>query len=132
MVKELLPIVLSAAVWGPQFVRQRVMFQCDDSSVVTSLQKGSSKDSTSMHLLRCLLFLKAHYDIDLVCEHISGSTNNTADHLSRNLVQAFHSMNPEASLCSTPLPSELLRITAVPGPNWTSQVFCALFSKVIE
>ena len=37
MVKESLPIVLSAAVWGLQLGRQRVMFQCDNSSVVTSL-----------------------------------------------------------------------------------------------
>ena len=46
MVKELLPIVFSIAVLG----RQRVMFQCDNSGVVTSLNKGSSKDSASMHL----------------------------------------------------------------------------------
>ena len=56
MVKELLSIVLSAAVCGPQLGRQRVMFQCDHSSVVTSLQKGSPKDSPSMHLLCCLWF----------------------------------------------------------------------------
>lgn len=132
MVKELLPVVLSAAVWGPQLKRQRVMFQCDNSSVVTSLQKGSSKDSACMQLLRCLWFFKAHYDLDLVCEHIPGSSNNTADHLSRNNIQAFRSMNPDASHCPTPLPCELLRITDAPGPDWTSPVFRALFSKVIK
>ena len=54
MVKELLRIVLSTAVWDPQLGRQRMMFQCDNSSVVTSLQKGLFKDPASMHLLHCL------------------------------------------------------------------------------
>ena len=36
----LLPAVLGAAVWGLQFSKQTVMFQFNNSSVVTSLQKG--------------------------------------------------------------------------------------------
>ena len=72
MVKELLPIVLSAAVWGPQLSRQAVMFQCDNSSVVTSLQKGLSKNSASIHLLQCLWFFTTDYNIDLVVNTYQG------------------------------------------------------------
>jgi len=39
MVKELLLTVLSAAVWGSHLGRKTVMFQCNNSSVVTSLQR---------------------------------------------------------------------------------------------
>jgi len=132
MVKELLPIVLSGAIWGFYLGRKTVMFQCDNSSVVTSLQKGSSKDPASMHLLRCLWFFTAHNEIDLIWEHIPGSCNTTADYLSRNNLQSFFSTNTEVSLQSTPLPRELLAITAVSGPDWTAPAFQAAFLKLIN
>jgi len=70
------------------------MFQYDNSSVVTSLQKGSSNDPASMHLVHCLWFLIAYYDIDLACEHRPGSSNATADYLSRNNLQSFLLRHP--------------------------------------
>ena len=54
MVKELVPIVLSCVVWGPLLTGTRVEFKCDNGSVVDSVNKGSSKESTVMHLLRYL------------------------------------------------------------------------------
>jgi len=132
IVKLLLPIVLSTAISGSYLGRKTVMFQCDNSSVVTSLQKGSSKDPTSMHLLRCLWFFTAHYNNDLICEHIPGSCNTTADFLLRNNLQSFFSTNTEASLQSTLLPRELLSITAVSGPDWTAPAFQAAFLKLID
>ena len=93
MAKEILPIVLSCAVWSPILARRKVLFQCDNSSVVAALQKGSAKGNVVMHLLRCLWFFVAHYDIMLVAEHIAGADNSTADHLSRNKMHAFFSIN---------------------------------------
>ena len=55
-------------------------FQCSDL-----LAKRLSKVPAIMHLLHCLWFLTTRYDIDLVCEHIPGSCNTTADNLSRNI-----------------------------------------------
>ena len=51
MAKELLPIVLSCAVWGPTLARHKVLFQCDNSSVVAALQKGSAKDAPAALLM---------------------------------------------------------------------------------
>ena len=31
---------------------------------MAAIQKGSAKDDTAMHLLRCLWFFVAHYDIE--------------------------------------------------------------------
>ena len=89
MAKELFPIILSCAVWGKLLWRQKVLFQCDSSSVVTSIQKGSCKDSQVMHLLRILSFFSAYYDIELIAAHIPGVANATADHLSRNNLLLF-------------------------------------------
>ena len=54
MAKELLPIVLSCAVWGPQLSCSNVEFKCDNKGVVDSINKGSSKEPLVVHLLCCL------------------------------------------------------------------------------
>ena len=44
MAKELLPIVLSCAVWGVLLSGSNVQFKCDNTGVVESINKGSSKE----------------------------------------------------------------------------------------
>ena len=56
MVKELVPIVLACAAWGPMLTSQTVHFQCDNTRMVAAIQKGTSKEQHAMHLLRCLCF----------------------------------------------------------------------------
>ena len=48
MSKELVPIVLSCAVWGPSLSRKRVMFQCDNAGVVAAIRKGSAKEALAI------------------------------------------------------------------------------------
>jgi len=43
MAKELTPIILSCAVWGKLLSWQRVLFQCDNQSVVTAIQRDHQK-----------------------------------------------------------------------------------------
>ena len=87
-----------------------VLFQCDNISVVAAIKKGSSKDPLVMHLLRSLWFFVAYFDICLTVEHLAGCLNITADHLSRNNMQSFFVLNPQADPQQTPLPAELLQI----------------------
>ena len=89
MAKEMAPILLSCGVWGHLLARSKVRFECDNSSVVAAIQKGSAKDDTAMHLLRCLWFLVVHFDIDISIVHVAGITNCTADHLSRQRMSLF-------------------------------------------
>ena len=42
MAKEMMPIVLSCVVWGPQLAKQSVCIQCDNSSVVAAIKKGAA------------------------------------------------------------------------------------------
>jgi len=70
MAKELAPIVLSYAIWGPLLAGSGVEFHCDNSSVVDSVTKGSSKEVMVMHLLRCLWFFSAHFDIRISARYI--------------------------------------------------------------
>jgi len=52
--KELLPIVVAAAVWGHTWQRQRICFRTDNMAVVELLKSRTSRDSLLMHLLHCL------------------------------------------------------------------------------
>ena len=44
MAKELVPIVLSCAVWGPLILQKKLEFRCDNHSLVDAINKGSSKN----------------------------------------------------------------------------------------
>ena len=57
MVKELVQIVFSCAVWGKLLSGRRELFECDNSSVVAAVNKHYTKEPESMWLLRCLWFL---------------------------------------------------------------------------
>ena len=53
-------------------------------------------------MLHCLWFFIAHYDIDLTCEHIAGSQNNTADVLSSCSMQSFFTESISITKTITP------------------------------
>ena len=132
MAKEMAPILLSCAVWGPDLSRKSVCFQCDNSSVVAAVNKGSAKEPTVMHLLRSLWFFVAYYNIYLIATHIPGVANLTADCLSRCQMQSFFTLNPQASKTPTPLPPSLVQIITPAGTDWTSPHFHQLFTTTIN
>ena len=59
MAKELLPFVLSCAVWGPLLSCSNMEFKCDNRGIVDSINKGSSKEPLVLHFLRCLWYFSA-------------------------------------------------------------------------
>jgi len=86
MAKEMAPIIMSCAVWGPLLIRS---FKSDNTSIVAAITKGSANDDLCMHLLRCLWFFVAYYDISISIVYVPGHTNCTADHLSRHHMTLF-------------------------------------------
>jgi len=131
MAKELVPITLSCAVWGTKLSRAKVLFQCDNLGLVAAISKGSSRDKDVMHLLRCMWFLVACFDIDVCAEHIAGVSNITANQLSRNYMQSFFSFHPQVSLLPTSLSPSFLQIVSPPELDWTSPLFNMLFRDTI-
>ena len=115
MAKELVPIVFSSAVWGPLLSKRSIEFRCDNRSLVDAINKGSSKDNMVMHLLRCLWFFTAIFNIKIITSHIPGVSNSSADMLSRNQAKDFLVANPQASQRPTPLPPSLLLIVSCEG-----------------
>ena len=132
MAKELVPILLSCIVWGPILAKHKALFQCDNLSLVAAIHKGSSKDKVVMHMLRCLWFFIAYFDIELNVEHIAGAINCTADQLSRNQMQSFFLLHPQVSPLPVPLPPHLLQMVAVQDLEWTSTGFSRIFRDIIK
>ncbi len=60
--KELLPIVLACAVWAEEFQGLRVIVHTGAVDLVNS---GYSKVAQIMHLLRCLFFVRAQFQIEV-------------------------------------------------------------------
>ena len=101
MAKELVPIIISCAVWAPLLAHKQTQFQCDNQSLVSAINKGSSKDNMVMHLLRCLWFITASFDINITVTHLPGIHNNAADMLSREILGSTPPSLPIANKSST-------------------------------
>ena len=115
-VKELLPIVLAAAVWGRRWRHGRVLFRSDNQAMVAALFSRTTRDGALMHLLRCLFFLEFDHRV----EHVAGVTNTAADALSRDRLPTFRSLVPQAELNPTAIPEPLLELLSDRKLTWIS------------
>ena len=82
-VKGLLPIVLAIRMWGPLLTNSRILFMCDNMSIVHVINVHTSKDVSIMRLLRPLVVATMSYNILFAAKHIPGKSNIVADALSR-------------------------------------------------
>ena len=125
VVKELVPIVVAAAIWGRHWSRSHVCFHSDNMAVVAILQSSSPRGELVLHLIRCLYFYAAIYQFDYSAEHVPGVLNVAADALSRNNFVLFSSLLPQASQCH--IPTQLTELLINQHPDWGSQQWTALF-----
>jgi len=116
MAKELAPIVLSCAIWGPLLPRKILEFKCDNQGLVDAINKGSSKEPVVMHLLRCLWFFSAFFEITIRAAHIPGTLNTAADMLSRNQAAQFLHLYPNAQQESQFLCCRSCHLYVLTGP----------------
>ncbi len=124
-VKELLPIVLAAAIWGHGWAGHRVLFYSDNAAVVAVIQRRSARDTCLLHLLRCLYFYAAHFQFTYTAHHIPGVDNVAADALSRNHMSIFFSLIPQ--VIPTQVPSSVAAFLLHIRPDWGSQAWIRLF-----
>ena len=128
-VKEMIPIVMSAAMWGGSWRRRRVLFHSDNMAVVEVVQRKSAKYPLLLHLLRCLYFYAAYFQFSYSACHVPGVTNVAADSLSRNNMWLFNSLVPQAS--RTEVGQEVMDLLISRRPDWGSQDWIALFRATL-
>ena len=130
-VKELVPVVAAAALYGREWRGRWVEFVVDNRAVVDIINNTHSKESHLMHLIRLLVFLACHYDFWFKAAHIPGKENILADALSRNNVSYFMSQVPQASIQPTQIPLPLLTLLSLDLP-WTSTPWMELFKRSLR
>ena len=125
--KELLPILFAVAVWGEHWGGRLVECHYDNMAVVAVVNSGWSQDKTLMHLLRCLFFMAAHFQVHIRATHISGVVNSAADALSRGDLPHFLQVVPEAASQPALIPQQLVDLLVKEQPDWTSPRWAQLF-----
>ena len=131
-VKELLPIVLAAAVWGKYWENKAILCRCDNEAVVHIVNTGTSRDPVAMGLMRCLYFIAAKFNMLLSATHLAGKANSLADALSRNNAALFLSNYPQANHQGTPIPEALTDLLVGTQPDWTSPTWSSKFNFIFK
>ena len=119
-IKEMVPVVISVAIWGRKWTESTLRIRSDNMAVVHALTSGAAKDPRLMHLLRCLHFFTARHQISICARHVPGVLNTAADALSRNKMSVFFQCAPQAAQAPFPVPSQLLETLIWHSPDWTS------------
>ena len=107
---ELYPIVVAAYIFGKEWKTKKIMFVCDNQSVVSILCKGRSKCPHIMKLMRTLTWLALVNNFNFSSIYIESRKNVYADLLSRLQVEKFKRLQPDADPQATqcPEPEKLL------------------------
>jgi len=132
MAKELVPIIFTCIVWGRYLSRHHINFCCDSANLVIAINKGSSKDKFVMHLLCCLSFFVAHFDIYITATYLPGAINVMADHLSRGRFSQAFQVTPTLSCHFTPIPYTAYELISPRKIEWTSLYFHQLFQQTLS
>ena len=128
MPKELLPIVVAAAVWGKLWKGKVVKARCDNMAVVATIRSGSCKERKAMHLMRCLAFIEASVPLTIVAEHIKGTENVVADALSRDRLEMACSLMQGPTEEAEEIPEDLIELLTKESRSWSEQEWSRLRS----
>ena len=85
---------------------------------------GYSRVSQIMHMLRCLFFIRAFYQITLHAVHIPGRENELADAISHSNLSLLFTQVPQAANQRSILPPAVLSVVVEQQPDWMSVDWC--------
>ena len=79
-----------------------------------------------------LVFVEAHFHLQLTTSYISTGDNNIVDDLSRNRIILFRSKMPQADSIPTPIPPSLPSLLFNPRMDWVSPAWTEQFSNAFN
>ena len=132
-IKELVPILVAAMMQGHKWHGCTVSMYCDNEAGVTILNSRYCKEPHLMHMLHILFLAEARYQFRWLAQHLLGTCNTLADHLSRNQLNEFCKKKlPSANSQASHVPHSLLRSLLDPQMNWTSECWIQLLGIVVN
>ena len=102
---------------------------CDNEAVVHVVASRYSKSTDLMHLLHCLFFFEAYYQLHITAMHVPGCKNALADDLSRNCVSSFPLQAPHMPPRPVLLPA--LDLLLNPAMDWSSAAWIELIRTIV-
>ena len=129
-VKELVPLVLAAVLWGPTWAGCHVLFHVDNMAVVSVVQHLNARDPLLGHFLRCLFLYAAMFQFKFSATHIPGVNNTAADALSRGNFSFFHSIFPQVP--QQTIPHILHSLFLLQSPDWNCSNWMSLFRSSLR
>ena len=130
-IKELIPVIFAAAIWGKFWSGKIVLFRVDNLAVVEAINSTFCKDLHLMHLIRLLVFFAAHHNFWFHAIHLAGKDNKLADALSRNNISSFISQAPQALSHPSIIPPPLITLVTQ-NLTWTSISWMKLFEDTLQ
>jgi hypothetical protein len=107
--QELYPIYLACCFWGSQWTSKRIVFFCDNESIVQVLNKKTSKSPKIMDLLRPIVLCTLTNNFTFTAKHVRGIDNGIADSLCRFQMDRFKQLAPLASPLPCVIPSSMIQ-----------------------
>ena len=87
---------------------------------MAAIRGGYCRDPTMAHMLRCLFFLEAKFEVVLTAIRVPGVDNGPADAISRNNLDVFFGLVPLAHQVACQIPAGLVDQLVIEG-HWTSE-----------
>jgi hypothetical protein len=106
--RELFAIVVSCRIWGHAWASKRVLIECDNQTIVHSVNNGSSKKPNIMSLIRDLFFIGSYIAFNIRFKHLPCVHNVGPDLLSRLKITQFKQTFPGTNTNPTPIPPDYL------------------------
>ena len=102
--KETFAIIAAAFRWGHLWKNKRVLVYSDNTTAVSLINKGSTKNCEVMKALRSLFWLSAVFNFSLCAVFLPGKDNSLADACSRlhdkGQLSRLYGLMPSLSLTS--------------------------------
>jgi hypothetical protein len=108
--QELFAIVVACQLWANVFSNRRILFFCDNESVVNIVNTKRSRIPRVMDLVRHLTLLSLKFNVYIRAKHIEGKKNEIADSISRFQMHRFRELAPYADPAPCQVPPVLLEI----------------------
>ena len=95
--------------WGAYWSCQKILFHCDNRSVVDIWDKRSTRATHTMALVRLLHFCAIHHNLNVCVIHVPDVCNDIADALSRFQMDRFQNLAPTANPSPDNIPAWLMQ-----------------------